>query len=232
MVVIVLPPLVGFGTWGDWFYKWLELLVGASPCGLVTSTPGAIVSAIGNAAKNGVLIKGGTFLEKAGEITAISFDKTGTLTEGKSKVSEVKAFHATEEELLSIALTLEEYSTHPIAQTIVGFANEKETRPKSGESFRNIVGKGVQATINGVTHYAGNARLFEEMNIPLGEAKTFIQELQNTGKTVVIIGTNEGILGVISVADSIRKTTVKALDGLKGAGVRQVVMLTGDNGHS
>jgi Zn2+/Cd2+-exporting ATPase len=229
LVVMVLPPLVGFGTWGDWFYKGLELLVVACPCALVISTPVAIVSAIGNAAKNGVLIKGGTFLEKAGAITAIAFDKTGTLTKGEPKVSEVKAYHATEEELLSIALTLEEYSTHPIAQTIVRFANEKETRPKSGESFRNIVGKGVQATINGVTHYAGNARLFEEMNIPLGEAKTFIQELQNTGKTVVIIGTNEDILGVISVADSIRKTTVKALEGLKGAGVSQVVMLTGDN---
>jgi Zn2+/Cd2+-exporting ATPase len=229
LVVMVLPPLVGFGTWGEWFYKGLELLVVACPCALVISTPVAIVSAIGNAAKNGVLIKGGTFLEKAGAITAIAFDKTGTLTEGKPKVSEIKAFNTSEGELLSIALTLEDYSTHPIAQTIVEFANEKGIESKEGESFKSIVGKGVQATIDGVVHYAGNARLFEEMNIPLGKAETIVQELQSTGKTVVIVGTKQEIIGVISVADSIRTTTVNALDGLKRVGVSQVVMLTGDN---
>jgi Zn2+/Cd2+-exporting ATPase len=229
LVVMVLPPLIGFGTWGEWFYKGLELLVVACPCALVISTPVAIVSAIGNAAKNGVLIKGGTFLEKAGAITAIAFDKTGTLTEGKPKVSEIKAFHTSEDELLSIALTLENYSTHPIAQTIVEFANEKGIESKDGELYKSIVGKGVQATIDGVIHYAGNARLFEEMNIPLGKAETIVQELQSTGKTVVIIGAEQKILGVISVADSIRATTVHALDGLKRVGVGQVVMLTGDN---
>jgi Zn2+/Cd2+-exporting ATPase len=140
------------------------------------------------------------------------------LTEGKPRVSEIIAFHTPENEFISIALSLENYSTHPIAKTIVEFANEK-----------GIVGKGVQATIDGAIHYAGNPRLFEEMNIPLGEAKTIVRDLQRTGKTVVIIGTTEGVLGVISVADSIRKTTVKALDGLKGVGVDQVVMLTGDN---
>ncbi|MEL3972078.1 heavy metal translocating P-type ATPase [Rossellomorea oryzaecorticis] len=229
LVVMVLPPLIGFGTWGEWFYKGLELLVVACPCALVISTPVAIVSAIGNAAKNGVLIKGGTFLEKAGAITAIAFDKTGTLTEGKPKVAGIKAFNTSEDELLSIALTLEDYSTHPIAKTIVEFANERGIEPKSGEVFKSIVGKGVQATIDGVIHYAGNARLFEEKNIPLGGAEPVVQELQNKGKTVVIIGTNQEIIGVISVADSIRTTTVNALDGLKKAGIGQVVMLTGDN---
>ncbi|MGR3762854.1 heavy metal translocating P-type ATPase [Rossellomorea sp. NS-SX7] len=229
LVVMVLPPLIGFGTWGEWFYKGLELLVVACPCALVISTPVAIVSAIGNAAKNGVLIKGGTFLEKAGSITSIAFDKTGTLTEGKPKVSEIKVFNTSEDELLAIALTLEDYSTHPIAQTIVAYANEKGIEPESGESFKSIVGKGVQATIDGVIHYAGNARLFEERNIHLGEAEPVVQELQGTGKTVVIIGTDERILGVIAVADSIRTTTVHALDGLKRVGVGQVVMLTGDN---
>ena len=125
LAIMVLPPLLGFGTWGEWFYKGLELLVVACPCALVISTPVAIVSAIGNAAKNGVLIKGGTFLEKAGAITAIAFDKTGTLTEGKPKVSEIKALNVSEEELLSIALTLEDYSTHPIAKSIVGLCQRK-----------------------------------------------------------------------------------------------------------
>ncbi len=229
LVVMILPPLVGFGTWGDWFYKGLELLVVACPCALVISTPVAIVSAIGNAAKNGVLIKGGTFLEKAGAINAIAFDKTGTLTEGKPKVSEVKTLSATEDELLSIAYTLEDYSTHPIAQTIVEYAMDKGIQSKQGELFKSIVGKGVQATINGEIYYAGNARLFDEVNIPLGTAKAMVEDMQQAGKTVVIVGTKRNIMGVISVADTIRTTTVKALDGLKQVGVNEVVMLTGDN---
>lgn len=153
--MMVLPPLFGLGAFGEWFYKGLELLVIACPCALVISTPVAIVSAIGNVAKNGVLIKGGTFLEKAGVINAIAFDKTGTLTEGKPKVSDIMALTVTEKELLSIAFTLEDYLTHPIAKSIVRYANEKGIQPKNGESFKNIVGKGVQATIESEIYYAG-----------------------------------------------------------------------------
>lgn len=193
------------------------------------STPVAIVSAIGNAAKNGVLIKGGTFLEKAGAITAIAFDKTGTLTEGKPKVSEIKALNISKEELLSIALTLEDYSTHPIAKAIVGYTIEKGIQPKNGELFKSIVGKGIQATIQGEIFYAGNLRLFEEMNVTLADVKNHVQDMQNNGKTVIIIGTNHQVLGMIAVSDTIRDTTVSALKGLKRSGVNQTVMLTGDN---
>ncbi|WVX84392.1 heavy metal translocating P-type ATPase [Niallia oryzisoli] len=229
LTIIVLPPLLGFGTWGEWFYKGLELLVIACPCALVISTPVAIVSAIGNAAKNGVLIKGGTFLEKAGAITAIAFDKTGTLTEGKPKVSEIKAFNVSVEDLLSIAITLEEYSTHPIAKSIVGYANEKGIQPKNGELFKSIVGKGVQATIEDDIYYAGNLKLFEEMNGTLEDVKKHVQEIQSNGKTVVIIGTQSQIIGLIAVSDTIRETTASALKSLIQSGVNQTVMLTGDN---
>ena len=229
LAVMVLPPLLGFGTWGEWFYKGLELLVVACPCALVISTPVAIVSAIGNAAKNGVLIKGGTFLEKAGAITAIAFDKTGTLTEGKPKVTEIKALTVSEEELISIALTLEDYSTHPIAKSIVGYANEKGIQPKNGELFKSIVGKGVQATIEDDIYYAGNLKLFEEMNGSLENVKKQVQEIQSNGKTVVIIGTQSQIIGLIAVSDTIRETTASALEALKQSGVNQTVMLTGDN---
>lgn len=229
LVIMVLPPLFGFGTYGEWFYKGLELLVVACPCALVISTPVAIVSAIGNAAKNGILIKGGTFLERAGSITAIAFDKTGTLTEGKPKVSNIKSFTTSEEELLSIALTLEYYSTHPIAKTIVEYTTNKGIQPKEAEAFKSIVGKGVQATINNEIFYAGNARLFEELNIPFNTVVSEVRDIQSKGKTVVIIGTQHEILGVISVADTIRTTTVNALNGLKQVGVKEVVMLTGDH---
>lgn len=229
LVMIVLPPLLGLGAWGEWFYKGLELLVVACPCALVISTPVAIVSAIGNAAKNGVLIKGGTFLEKAGAITAIAFDKTGTLTEGKPKVTEIKTFNDSEEVLLSIALTLEEYSTHPIAKSIVNHANDKGIISKNGDSFKSIVGKGVQATIQEETYYAGNLKLFEDLQVSLENVFVHVQEIQSKGKSVVIIGTQQRIMGIIAVSDTIRETSATALNALKQSGVKQTVMLTGDN---
>jgi len=229
LAVMVIPPLLDLGAWGGWFYKGLELLVVACPCALVISTPVSIVSAIGNAAKNGILIKGGAFLEKVGAINAIAFDKTGTLTQGKPKVFRVTSFNMSEDELLSIALALEAYSTHPIAQTIVDYARDKNINPKSASFYKNIVGKGVQAKIDGVMHYAGNARLFEEKKISLGKAKLLVAEMQNKGQTVVIIGTQEEVIGILSVADAIRSTSIKALEKLKQAGISQVAMLTGDN---
>ncbi|WP_411813197.1 heavy metal translocating P-type ATPase [Bacillus vallismortis] len=229
LAIMVFPPLIGFGTWGGWFYKGLELLVVACPCALVISTPVAIVSAIGNAARNGVLIKGGTFLETAGAISAVAFDKTGTLTEGKPNVSDIKALNLSEAELLSIAFTLEDYSAHPIAKSIVDYANEKGIQPKKGELFKNIVGKGVQADIQGETFYAGNLKLFEQMNVDVKDAKKYSQEQQNKGRTTVIMGTQNQILGMIAVSDTIRKTSASALQALKQNGVKQTVMLTGDN---
>lgn len=229
LFVIVVPLIFNFGTWGEWIYKGLALLVVACPCALVISTPVAIVSAIGNAAKHGVLVKGGSFLEKAGAINAIAFDKTGTLTEGKPKVTEVNTLTKSEEELLCIALTLEEYSAHPIAKSIVKFVKSKGIEPENATMFKNIVGKGIQATINGEVHYAGNLKLFEEMNISIDHIRDKVQKMNNHGKTVVIIGTPFEIIGIISVADTIRSTTTQALNGLKKVGIHQVVMLTGDN---
>jgi Zn2+/Cd2+-exporting ATPase len=229
-VVMVLPPLFGLGAWGEWFYRGLELLVIACPCALVISTPVAIVSAIGNAAKNGVLIKGGAFLEVAGRISAIAFDKTGTLTEGKPKVSQVIAIGAKEEELLAFARTLEEYSTHPIAKAVVEYTQGRGIPALPGGRFRNIVGKGVGATIGDTEYFAGNLKLFQEIKAPLqAEVESKIVSLQQKGYTIVIVGTTEKILGMIAVTDTIRASSIKALNGLQTIGVQQVVMLTGDN---
>jgi len=229
LALIIIPPILGFGTAGEWFYKGLELLVVACPCALVISTPVAIVSAIGNAAKNGVLIKGGTFLEIAGKIDAVAFDKTGTLTEGKPTVSDVQVEEISEVELLSIALTLEEYSTHPIAKAITNYVVDRNIKKKLGKDFKNIVGKGVQAKIGNTIYYAGNVKLFEELGVPLNNLVQNIYEMQNHGKTVVIIGTEKQILGLIAVSDKIRSSTVLTLNLLKQNSVNQTVMLTGDN---
>jgi Cd2+/Zn2+-exporting ATPase len=229
LTVIILPPLMGLGSWSDWFYKGLELLVVACPCALVISTPVAIVSAIGNAAKNGVLIKGGSFLEIAGAISAIAFDKTGTLTEGKPKVSEVITLHSTENQLISIARTLEEHSTHPIGLAVIDYAKEKGIASQPGEAFQSIVGKGVQAAINDTTYFAGNLNMYEEMGTPISEIKEHVVALQNEGNTLVIVGTREMILGIVAVSDAIRETTIIAIQRLWSTGVKEMIMLTGDN---
>lgn len=229
LAVMVIPPVLGFGTFGEWFYKGLELLVIACPCALVISTPVAIVSAIGNAARNGVLIKGGAFLEVAGRLSAIAFDKTGTLTEGKPKVSEVIATGSREDELIAIAKTLEEYSTHPIAKAVVEYAVEKGITGPQGDQFRNIVGKGVGATIGNEEYFAGNLKLFHDWNTPLNGLEDKIASLSEEGNTIVIVGTQEKVLGLIAVTDTVRDSSVRALKGLQDAGVAQVIMLTGDN---
>ncbi|QST01072.1 cadmium-translocating P-type ATPase [Pontibacillus sp. ALD_SL1] len=229
IAVMILPPLVGLGSWGEWLYKGLALLVVACPCALVISTPVAIVSAIGNAAKNGVLIKGGTFLEKAGAIKAMAFDKTGTLTEGKPKVAEVKVAKGSREELVAIATTIEEYSTHPIAQAITSYAKERQIVAKKGEAFKSIAGKGAQATIDGVDYFAGKPKLFEEWSVSFGDMEGELDALQQEGNTLVVVGTRHEILGIIAVADTIRDITVQSIQSLKRVGVEEVVMLTGDN---
>ncbi|MEC0304699.1 heavy metal translocating P-type ATPase [Terribacillus saccharophilus] len=227
LLIMAAPPLLNLGTWGEWFYRSLELLVIACPCALVISTPIAIVSAIGNAAKNGVLIKGGTFLEKAGKIKAIAFDKTGTITEGKPKVTDIEVFVGNKMSLLHIARTLEAYSNHPIAKSIVNYAEEEQISVLTGENFQSIAGKGVRATIDGINYYAGNRKLFEELNVT--DIPGVIEQLQEQAKTIVILGNETEIVGVICVEDIIRTTTVKAIKQLEAVGMKEIVMLTGDN---
>ncbi|SIS46084.1 heavy metal translocating P-type ATPase [Salimicrobium flavidum] len=229
LLVMVFPPLLGFGGWGEWLYKGLALLVVACPCALVISTPVAIVSAIGNAARHGVLIKGGTYLEKAGTIGAIAFDKTGTLTEGQPKVAEVLSLRHSKEELLSVAATIESQSTHPIAEAILAYTKERGLPLKNGSTFEAIAGKGAKGTVEGVETFAGKPQLFEELGVSLSEVDEDIVSLQKNGNTLIIIGTRSEIFGIIAVRDTIREVTVRAIERLKNSGMKEMVMLTGDN---
>nr|WP_082067134.1 heavy metal translocating P-type ATPase [Paenibacillus terrae] len=229
VLIAIVPPLAGWGTWSDWFYKALELLVVACPCALVISTPVAIVSAIGNAARNGILIKGGAFLEIAGALQVIAFDKTGTLTEGNPQVTTILPVEAQEPEILAIALTIEEQSMHPIAKAITEYAKGENAENRVGSAFKAIPGKGAQAHIQGEEYYAGNLRLFQEIGVDVTRIRKKVEELQQQGNSIVIIGSKEKILGVIAVADTIRKATVIALQQLKTVGIEKSVMLTGDN---
>ncbi|AKG04897.1 ATPase [Salimicrobium jeotgali] len=229
LLVMVVPPLTGFGTWGEWVYKGLALLVVACPCALVISTPVAIVSAIGNAAKQGVLIKGGTYLEKAAAVKSIAFDKTGTLTEGKPKVAKTVVFSGNEEELISQAATIESQSSHPIAEAILTYAKGKGITLQEGEDFQTMAGQGAKGVIEGREVFVGKPKLFEDMQIDFRNVQDEISRLQEEGNTLVLVGTRESISGVIAVRDTIREVTVRAIERLKKNGMKDMVMLTGDN---
>jgi Cd2+/Zn2+-exporting ATPase len=229
--IAVVPPLFG-GDWGDWIYRGLSLLVVGCPCALVISTPISIVTAIGNAAKNGVLIKGGIHLEEAGRITAVAFDKTGTLTKGFPEVTEIVAFGARNEtELLSIAAVIEKGSQHPLASAIVRKAEQLGANLLLPvDDFQSITGKGVKATVGGHLYFIGSPKLFDELKANVTKAvREQIFNLQAQGKTVMVLGTQEKVLALIAVADAVRDSSKAVIKELHNIGVKKTIMLTGDN---
>ncbi len=226
--IAVIPPLLFAQPFDEWFYRSLVLLVISCPCALVISTPVSIVSAIGNASRNGVLIKGGVYLEQMGIIQAVAFDKTGTLTEGKPAVTDIVPLSGLDsEQVLALAATVEQRSEHPLARAILGRASLLELG--SVADFTALPGRGAQATVTGETIYVGNMRLFEELAYPLGNAPQLVTELEDQGKTVVLIGRQSELLGLIALADTVRATAPLAIAALRKAGVKSIAMLTGDN---
>lgn len=230
-VIMVGPPLLLGASWQEWIYRGLSLLVVACPCALVISTPVSIVAAISNAARNGVLIKGGAHLERAGSLQAIAFDKTGTLTRGQPEVTDVYPFTGshTASELLCIAAAVEEWSEHPLARAILrrtdcGHASHGAT------DFTAIAGRGARAVLGDQRLFVGSPTLFrQELGIDLAQAEPLIERWQHEGKTVMLIGTAAELYGAVAVADTPRPDSVAAVANLKRAGVARTVMLTGDN---
>ena len=229
LLVMVIPPLFSLGTWGEWLYKGLELLVIACPCALVISTPVAIVTAIGSAAKNGVLIKGGNHLEGLGTLSALAFDKTGTLTEGRPKVDTIKTIDANETTLLNIAMSLESYSTHPISNAIVDYAMQLNVKKAYVTDFENIVGQGIKGKINESYVYAGNVKLIESINKKINNYKEEINKYEQEGFTVIIIASSSMIHGLITIADPLRSNIKQIIQQLNGTHIKNTIMLTGDN---
>jgi len=228
--IVLAPPLLLGYAWRPWIYRGLALIVVACPCALVVSTPVAIVSAIGNAARKGVLIKGGIYLEQAGALTAIAFDKTGTLTKGEPTVTDIIPLGSHSElELLQIAANLEVRSEHPLAAAIVKAAEARGLQAEPAEEFNALAGRGARGVVNGQNVYIGNIRLFGELGVATGPIAEQIQRLQEEGKTAMVIYSMQGFLGIIAVADEVRETGAAALAALKQAGIRRTIMLTGDN---
>lgn len=228
---IILAPSLFLGyDWEPWFYRGLALLVVSCPCALVVSTPVAIVSAISNAARQGVLIKGGIYLEEAGTIQAIAFDKTGTLTKGVPAVTDIiPARTCSEQKLLQIAAALETRSEHPLAEAIIKAAKARHLAWSPAEDFSNIAGRGAQGTINEQKIYIGNPCLFKSLGIKSNLIDEQVALLQKEGKTVMLVGTRQGFLGLIAVADEVRETTKASLAALRRLGIKHTIMLTGDN---
>ncbi|SHK72812.1 heavy metal translocating P-type ATPase, partial [Desulforamulus aeronauticus] len=230
VLVAVLPWLFFGQPFQPWFERALILLVVSCPCALVISTPVSIVAAIGSAAKRGVLIKGGAYLEEAGALKVIAFDKTGTLTAGKPEVNSViPTADVPLEQVLEIAATIETRSQHPLAEAILKYARERNIQIPEGTDFQSFTGKGAGLQINGEPYYIGNRRLLAELNIPLGHLQEELTALQDRGQTVMLVSSSKEVLGLIAVADKIRESSRAAVAALHRAGITKLVMLTGDN---
>ncbi|MBX0285217.1 heavy metal translocating P-type ATPase [Haloarcula salinisoli] len=254
VLVTLASPVVLGTTLSTAVVYGLTLLVLACPCAFVISTPVSVVSGITSAAKNGVLIKGGNHLEAMGEVDVVAFDKTGTLTKGELTVTDVIALNGnSEDDVLRCARGLEARSEHPIGEAIVAEAGEGGERDI--DDFESITGKGVRAELGGIPHFAGKPGLFEELDFDLSHVhattdgglvtKTAQQlcernncldlldetvpELQSEGKTVVLVGTEDELEGVIAVADGVRPEARAAVERLRELGIEKTVMLTGDN---
>jgi len=231
-LIVVVPPLFFGGDWNKWLYQGLSILVVGCPCSLVISTPVSIVSAIGNAAKNGVLVKGGVYLEEIGHLRAIAFDKTGTLTKGKPVVTDFIATSSeTDINYLSIISSLESLSQHPLASAILNEADKTNVDYKSIqiEDFQSITGKGLTGIHQNIRYYIGSPKLFSASVIEETAVKVQYRQFQEQGKTAMYFGTDEQILGVIAVADEVRDSSAAVISELHKLSIEHTIMLTGDN---
>ena len=236
VLVAVGPPLAGavvgwdVGTFGTWLYRALVLLVISCPCALVVSTPVAIVSAITRATKDGLLVKGGAYLELAAKVRAVAFDKTGTLTCGKPAVVEVIGLHGHERDyVLATAATLEQHSNHPLAQAVVVAARAEGLLPALVAQFEELSGRGVTALVGERRLALGSPSFARELGALDVKTAGLIEASERTGATVLVVIEDGAATGFISLADELRDEALAAVRALQAVGVEQVVLLTGDN---
>ena len=232
VLVILMPPLFGWMSWHQSFYTGMLLLVAASPCALAIGTPAAVLSGIAQAARNGVLIKGGIHLENMGIIKVMAFDKTGTLTEGQFSVTDILPMNGhSEEELLRIAAAVEQQSSHPVAAAVVAAAQSRKLSLPSAGALENIAGRGVISMIDEQPVLVGSIKLFQETDwYSLDKAlEKTIEGLEAEGKTTMAVSHGGKFLGILAVADTPRTGIKQILDQLRALGIQRLVMLTGDN---
>lgn len=235
LLIVAVPTLFFGGVFTEWLYRALVLLVIACPCSLVISTPVSIASAIGGASRKGILIKGGKFLEALSKVKAVAFDKTRTLTMGEPYISDVVTFGGfTEEQVLSDAAGVEKFSSHPLSKSIVDFALTKGIDPHAMSEYENIAGKGGMASClvcNDKAHCVGNLKLIGANSETTKEVLAKTEELEQQGKTVVLVSEGKKVMGLLAISDKLRPESKAAINALTAQKVIPA-MLTGDNEHS
>lgn len=227
ILIASVPPLVFGAAFAPWFYKALVMLVIACPCALVISTPVTVVSGLAAAARRGILIKGGVYLEEGRKLKALALDKTGTLTHGKPVVTDIAPLqHQPQEHYSQLAASLDSHSEHPVASAIVAYVGKQPLLEVT--NFESITGRGVKGVIDGTLYYIGNHRLIEELGICSPEVEKLLEKFEQEGKTAVTLATAQSPLCIFAVADTIRDSSVQAIKDMQAHGVHCVV-LTGDN---
>ncbi len=245
--LIIVPPLVG-ADFSASFYRAMTVMVVASPCALVISTPAAFLSAIGGAARSGVLFKGGVHLERMAEIKTIAFDKTGTLTVGKPTVNRLMTFEIPDEagsiqkteesEAIQIAAALESHSEHPLARAVEQYSKAKGINTVDVHGFKALTGKGAWGEVDGSHYLIGNPSLFSDLlasSDRFAAVRTNVDEMREQGETLIMLGkcdsTGEAtnVMAIFSVTDRIRDNAKSSIQKLRALGVKRIVMLTGDH---
>jgi len=230
VLIALLPPLLGVGAWSTWAYRALAMLVIACPCALVISTPVSIVSGLTAAARAGVLIKGGAFLEAAGAVSAVFFDKTGTLTEGRPAITDIIPLQGrSRDDVLRCAGAVEQHSEHPLARAILDEVAALAIALPDARDVEALPGIGARAQVDGELIHVGNERLARSLGVMEPTLASTLQRLEHEGRTVVIVATRREPLGIVAIADRVRPEAREAVDELRRAGIGRTVMLTGDN---
>ena len=217
-------------TWSEALARATVFVVAAAPCALVISIPITLVATLGTAARKGVLIKGGIYVEELAKITVVALDKTGTITRGRSDVTDVVAGTLAAPALLSVAAGIERRSQHPLAQAVVRRAREQGIQPAEVTDFKSLTGAGAQARLDGSSVYIGSPAMFSDrLGLSLAGVASEIERLQDQGKTVVLAGSDRDVFGLLAIRDEVRPGVQAALAAMRDAGVKKVAMLTGDN---
>ncbi|BBH30735.1 heavy metal translocating P-type ATPase [Pseudomonas sp. St290] len=232
LAVAVIPPLFMGAAWFDWIYRALVLLVVACPCALVISTPVTIVSGLAAAARKGILVKGGVYLEGGYKLDYLALDKTGTLTHGKPVQTDYVALDPTVESTApALAASLAARSDHPVSRAVANAAVDKQLAPQVVDNFEALGGRGVRGDIGGQTYHLGNHRLVEDLGLCSPELEEKLFALEKQGKSVVLLLDSTGPLALFAVADTVKDSSREAIRELHDLGIK-TLMLTGDNVHT
>jgi Cd2+/Zn2+-exporting ATPase len=228
-LLIVVPPLVGWWDWSTSIYTGMSMLVGASPCALALGTPAAVLAGIAQAARRGVLIKGGAHLENLAGIKALAVDKTGTITTGRPEVTDVIGIDATSDGVLRVAAAVERQSQHPLAAAVVRHAAAAGLALPDASPMESVTARGVRATVEGALVEIGSLRMWNDSLAVPDSVGAAVAALQQAGRSVVVVRHGARWLGVIGMADRPRPSVRAVITALRSFGVWPVVMLTGDN---